>query len=113
MVLMSRAEEIILLAVYKLKENAYGVTIREQINTDIGHYWSFGVIYKTLKKMKTKGYVKKGVSEPLSERGGRSRYFYEITESGLNALKEIQTIHAASWGGVYQLIWEETSQHES
>ena len=50
MILLSRAEEIILLTVYKLENTAYGVTIREQIFKDIGHYWSFGVIYKTLKK---------------------------------------------------------------
>ena len=51
MILLSRAEEIILLAVYKLRDNAYGVTIREQVNNDIGRHWPFGVIYKTLKKL--------------------------------------------------------------
>jgi DNA-binding PadR family transcriptional regulator len=110
MTLLSRAEEIILLAVYKLKDNAYGITIREQIHKDIGHYWSFGVIYKTLKKMRDKGYVVKAIGEPLKERGGRSRYFYKMTENGLKALKEIQTIHASSWGGVYESIWEEKSE---
>jgi len=44
MILLSRAEEIILLSVYKCGKNAYGVTIREQIRKDIGRYWSFGVI---------------------------------------------------------------------
>ena len=68
MILLSRAEEILLLAVYKLKDCAYGVTIREQIYHDIGRYWSFGVIYKTLKKMKIKGYVKRISSDPIAER---------------------------------------------
>jgi PadR family transcriptional regulator PadR len=49
MILLSRSEEIILLAVYKVQGNAYGVTIREQVNKDLGRYWPFGVIYKTLK----------------------------------------------------------------
>ena len=89
MILLSRAEEIILLAVHKLRDNAYGVTIREQIRQDIGRYWSFGVIYKTLKKMKTKGYVAKDRSEPLGERGGRSRFYYRITPEGKMALEEI------------------------
>ena len=54
MILLSRAEEIILLVVSKLGDDAYGVTIRDQIFRDIGHYWSFGVIYKTLKKLNQK-----------------------------------------------------------
>jgi len=105
MILLSRAEEIILLAIFKLGENAYGVTIREQINEDIGHYWSFGVIYKTLKKMKSKNYVKKGKSEPLSERGGRSKYFYELTPKGISALEEIQKVHSSTWNGVLNLAY--------
>lgn len=105
MILLSRAEEIILLAVFKLKANAYGVTIREQVHQDIGRYWSFGVIYKTLKKMKTKGYLKKRPSDPLAERGGRSRYLYEITPQGISALEEIWSVHSCIWGGIQNLFY--------
>ena len=66
MIILTRAEEIILLAIQKLKDDAYGVTIREQVYEDIGVYWAFGAIYKTLKKMKAKGYVAKIASKPLS-----------------------------------------------
>jgi DNA-binding PadR family transcriptional regulator len=100
MILLSRAEEIILLTVYKLQGNAYGVTIREQVNTDIGRYWPFGVIYKTLKKLKAKGYVKKIASNPVSERGGRTRYYYEITPEGISALEKILRVHSAIWAGI-------------
>jgi len=100
MILLTRAEEIILLAVYKLKENAYGVTIREQVHQDIGHYWAFGVIYKTLKKMRDKGYVDKISGDPVAERGGRTKYFYRITPEGEKALSEIMEVHAALWGDV-------------
>jgi len=100
MMLLSRAEEITLISVYKLDGNAYGVTIREQIYKDINHYWSFGVIYKTLKKLNYKKYVKKIPGLPLSERGGRRRYFYEITPEGLAALKEIRTLQSSLWKSV-------------
>ena len=60
MILLSRAEEIVLLAVFKLKGSAYGVTIRDQIYNDIGQYWSFGAIYKTL----THGLPSRGVMDP-------------------------------------------------
>ncbi len=106
MILLSRAEEIILISVYKLDGNAYGVSIREQIYKDIGHYWSFGVIYKTLKKMNYKNYVKKIPGSPLSERGGRSRYFYEITPEGLASLKEIRSLQSSLWKGVLSPSFE-------
>jgi PadR family transcriptional regulator PadR len=106
MMLLSRAEEILLLAVYKLKGNAYGVTVRDQVYRDIGRHWSFGVIYKTLKKMKTKGYVKKISSDPIAERGGRSKYFYELTPKGLSALKNIQRVHSSLWKGIKRLSTE-------
>ena len=106
MILLSRAEEIILLAVFKLKGNAYGVSIREQVHQDIGRYWSFGVIYKTLKKMKAKGYVKKMTSDPLAERGGRSRYLYEITPKGMSALEEIRGVHSSVWDGIQNLVYQ-------
>ena len=106
MMLLSRAEEIILIAVYKLDGKAYGVTIREQIYKDIGRRWSFGVIYKTLKKMKAKGYVIKIASDPISERGGRARYYYEVTPDGIFALKEIQRVHSAVWGGIQGINFE-------
>ena len=103
MILLSRAEEIILLAVYKQKGNAYGVTIREQVYKDIGRHWSFGVIYKTLKKMKTKGYVRKISSAPIPERGGRSKYFYELTPEGISALEKIRSVHSSLWNGIRML----------
>ena len=107
--LLSRAEEITLISVYKLDGNAYGVTIREQIYKDIGHYWSFGVIYKTLKKLNYKKYVKKTSGLPLSERGGRSRYFYKITSEGLSALREIRSLQSSLWKGVLSPSFEKKS----
>ena len=109
MILLSRAEEIILLAVYKQEGNAYGVTIREQVFKDIGRNWSFGVIYKTLKKMKAKGYVKKISSAPISERGGRSKYYYELTPEGIAALEKIKIVHSSLWRGIKNLSLKEKS----
>jgi PadR family transcriptional regulator PadR len=110
MILLSRAEEIILLAVYKQGGNAYGVTIREQVFKDIGQHWSFGVIYKTLKKMKAKGYVDKISSAPISERGGRSKYYYELTPEGISALEKIKSVHSSLWKGIKELSIEQKAR---
>ena len=110
MILLSRSEEIILLAVYKLQGNAYGVTIREQVNKDLGRYCPFGVIYKTLKKLKAKGYVDKTASDPVSERGGRTRYYYEVTTKGIAALEKILSIHFSIWQGIQDLGFEKKAK---
>ena len=110
MILISRTEEIILLAVYKLEGNAYGPTIRGQVYEDIWIHWSFGVIYKALKKMKAKGYVKKISSDPIAERGGRRRYYYEITPEGISALEEIRSVHFSVWNGIQNLTFEKKAK---
>jgi PadR family transcriptional regulator PadR len=103
MIILTRAEEIILLAIHKLEDNAYGVTIRERVYKDIGVYWAFGAIYKTLKKMKAKHYVEKITSEPLAERGGRSKYYYRLTPEGREALQEIARVNTSLWDGSARL----------
>lgn len=97
MILLSRSEEIVLLAIWKLKDNAYGVTIRELISQDTGHEWSFGAIYKPLKKLLHRNFVEKMSSQPCAERGGRSKYLYALTASGKEALREIRKIYKALW----------------
>jgi len=95
--ILSRSEEIILLTVWKLGENAYGVPIRELVSKDTGQDWSFGAVYKPLKQLLHKGYVEKSPSEPCAERGGRSKYMYTLTSAGRTALKEVRKIHKTLW----------------
>lgn len=106
MILLSRSEEIVLLAIWKLKDNAYGVTVREQVSKDTGHEWSFGAIYKPLKKLVHKDFVAKTNSEPCSERGGRSKYMYALTPSGEEALKVIRKIYKHVWTEECELAFD-------
>ncbi len=97
MILLSRSEEIVLVAIWKLRENAYGVTIREQVSKDTGHEWSFGAIYKPLKQLTHKHYVEKQRSDSSHDRGGRSKFLYTLTRDGTEALKEIRRIMDSVW----------------
>ncbi|MFC1724795.1 helix-turn-helix transcriptional regulator [candidate division KSB1 bacterium] len=97
MILLSRSEEIVLIAIWKLKNDAYGVTIREQVTSDTGHEWTFGSIYKPLKQIASKGYVKKIESDPTAERGGRSKFLYSVTSEGIKALKNIFEVQKSLW----------------
>jgi len=102
--LLSRSEEIILLAVLKLKNNAYGVTIREQIQKDTGNLWSFASIYTPLEKLNRKRFVIKVKGKPTRERGGKSKFLYQITDEGKQALIEIRRANEQVWSGALDLI---------
>ena len=97
MILLSRSEEIVLVAIWKLKDNAYGVTIREQVSRDTGHEWTFGAIYKPLKQLTHKHYVEKQKSDSSRDRGGRSKFLYTLTREGMEALKVIRRIMDSVW----------------
>ncbi len=97
MIILTRSEEIVLLTIWKLKENAYGVTIREELSRYTGYDWSFGAVYKPLKQLDHKNYVEKKSSGPSAERGGRSKFLYTLTSDGKEALRNIRKIHKAIW----------------
>ncbi len=107
MKLLSRSEEIILLAIFRLKDNAYGVTIREQVSEVTGNEWTFGAIYVPLDKLTSKGFVSKMISEPTARRGGRSKCLYELTSAGKTALKQIMEVQEALWRDIPKIAFDQ------
>lgn len=103
MALLTRTEEIVLLAVYQLGDEAYGVTIRKQIEDAIGMQFSVGAIYVPLERLGKRGFVTTTMSEPIPERGGRSKRYYQITPAGIRALQEVRQLQEALWAGVPNL----------
>jgi len=69
-------EHIVILALLRLADRAYGVTVRQEIEERTGREVSIGAIYATLDRLEAKGYVKSVVGEPTPERGGRSKRFF-------------------------------------
>jgi len=106
MKLLSRSEEIVLLSIWKLQGNAYGVTIRKQVSKITGKNWSIGAIYAPLHRVEKKRLVRTIKSDPLPERGGRSKVYYEITPKGKKALLEIKKVHDSLWVGISSLEFE-------
>lgn len=92
MKLLSSLDEMLLLAILTLGANAYGVTIRRKLSEATDKEWSFGAIYDPLYRLEQKGYVKSYLSDPTSERGGRSKRLFEITKQGIEVLREHQKI---------------------
>lgn len=106
MKLLSRSEEIVLLAVWRLRGDAYGVSIRELVSRLTGQEWTFGSIYVPLDKLTNKGFLDKTMSEPTSKRGGRSKCLYSLTRSGKEALREIRRVQDALWQGVPRMAFD-------
>lgn len=100
MKLLTRAEELILLSVWKLKENAYCVPIRAQISEITGENWSLGSIYMPLDRLVKKGYLRSRLSDSTPERGGRHKRIYQLTDEGLKALMRVKQIQTSMWRDV-------------
>lgn len=79
-------EQLILLAILRLEEDAYGATIRRLIEEATGRDLSIGAIYTTLERLHEKRLVTPHLGEPTGERGGRRRKIYTLTAAGHAAL---------------------------
>ncbi len=80
-------EQMVLLALIRLNDNAYGVTIRREIQSRTDRTVAIGAVYATLERLENKGYLTSQVSDPEPTPGGRSKKFFRLTASGSNALK--------------------------
>ena len=85
---LGELEHLILLTLLRLGEGAYGVEVRRELKGRAGRDVSPGTIYPTLDRLERKGLVSSSMSEPLPERGGRSRRLYSVEPAGLRAARE-------------------------
>jgi len=97
---LSRIEEILLLAIWKLENNAYGIAIREQVEKDTGVKWLSGAIYGPLSRLRKNGYVKTAIAGNASDQRGRPRIYYTLTRVGKEKLKAIQLLNKVMWTNV-------------
>src|SRR5258708_4587049 len=81
-------EQSLLLAIVHLGENAYGVTIRQAIETRTGPDVAVGALYTSLSRLEKKGYVRSELSHPTPPHGGRSKRHFTLRGAGAGALGE-------------------------
>jgi PadR family transcriptional regulator PadR len=103
MQLLSRSEEIILLAIWRLQNNAYGLSIREEVSVASDRKWSIGAVYAPLQRLEKKDLVITQQGQPEARRGGRSKVFYELTSQGKQALLDVKRVHDTQWSGIPSL----------
>jgi PadR family transcriptional regulator PadR len=78
-------EHIVILALLRLADRAYGVSVRQEIEFRTNREVSIGAVYATLGRLETKGFVKSYLGDPTPERGGRSKRFFHVTTKGVVA----------------------------
>jgi PadR family transcriptional regulator, regulatory protein PadR len=97
-------EQIVLLAILRLGDGAYGVPIRVEIEQRTGRALTVGALYRTLDRLEHKGYVVSTFSDPTPQRGGRSKRYFELRPLGLRTLRTSREALTAMWDGLERLV---------
>jgi len=83
-------EQVVLLAILRLDDDAYGVTIRREIAKCTEREPAPGALYTTLDRLEEKGLVSSAYGDPTPERGGRAKRYFTVTASGVRAVARAQ-----------------------
>ena len=94
---LTRQEEMVLLAVWSLDTNAYGVTIAKELTKMTGEEWLLNTVYLPLERLEKKRYLRSSLSDPSSKRGGRRKRLYKLTSAGKKALIETKKVQESIW----------------
>ena len=103
---ITRNEELIMLSIWRLRDNAYGITIRKNMMEITKKQLHYGALYNMLYQLVRKGYLATQKSESRAEKGGRSKVLYFLTPAGMKALKEAQAINKLAWNNIPDFAYE-------
>ena len=93
-------EQLVLLAIMRLGDDAYAVPIREELARRARRAVARGALYTALERLETKGLLRSRMSDPLPERGGRSRRYFQVTAPGLAAVRNARAALLGLWQGL-------------
>lgn len=90
-------EELVLLTIAVLGDDAYGVSIQKNIEERSNRSISIGALHSTITRLEEKGLLRSWVGGATKERGGRSKRYYEITQAGKSAVAETKSLRDELW----------------
>ena len=99
-------EELVLLATAILHKNAYGVSIKEEIESQLDREVSMGGLHTALLRLEDKGYIKSSNGETKEERAGRPRKYFEITAMGKKAIAYAKESREKMWRAIPKIVLE-------
>ncbi len=96
-------ELMVLLAVIRLGEHAYGVPISHAIEKITGREVALGSVYASLDRLEDKGYVRSSLGEPTAARGGRAKRYFRVTGRGVREARQTKHALTTLWHGLPEL----------
>ncbi len=90
-------EELVLLTIANLDQQAYGLSILRDINERARRNLSIGALHSTLTRLEEKGFVTSYLGEPTNERGGRRKRYFQLTSSAISALNDMKSLRDDLW----------------
>lgn len=99
-------EEIVLLTIASLLEEAYSVHIVDEIEQVTGRKTKLGVVHAVLKRLEDKGLITSELGQPTSERGGRRKRFFNISHGGKVALLKAREQREQLWGNIPDVVFK-------
>lgn len=104
MEILTKLEEMVLIAVLRLKNKAYGISIYNFITELTGKEVSVSSVYFPLERLVRKGYLQTLKGDPTPQRGGLSKRYYRMTGAGIKALKENRQLYETAWQGILDIL---------
>ena len=96
-------ELMVLLALIRLGDRAYGVPISREIEQRSGREVALGSVYATLERLEDKGLVTSTLGDPTAARGGRAKRYFHLTAQGLTEVRDTQRALISLWSGLPEL----------
>jgi len=93
------------MAIWRLKDDAYGVKIRQYISGYLAKEFTYGNLYSALHQLVKKKYVNKTLGEPTPDRRGRRKIHYTVSKEGMEALQAARELHEKLWAGISSPIY--------
>lgn len=93
-------EELVMLAVARLEDGAYGATVRAELAERAGRSVAIATVYVTMMRLEDKGFVSSQMSDPEPVPGGKARRLFRLTRKGARALWETRRVHERMWEGL-------------
>ena len=103
---LTRTEEILLLTIWQLKDEAYGVKIRQYVSDVLKKEFTYGNLYSVLDQLVRKQFVTKTIGEPTPNRRGRRKIYYTVSPDGIKALKASREMQDILWAGIPRFAFD-------
>ena len=97
---LGELEEIILLVVANLYDNAYGILVKKEIEDKCNRSITISTVHNVLQRLQEKGYLESRYSEPTKERGGKRKLLFRVTASGQATLETVKEMREKLWSGI-------------